>query len=173
MMCFSFLCHLTREKRETLLVIVLTRLLKNLRNSIVINDNRDFQVRITSKLFNAFDFKLGSIVDGIYFKPSSLEYNRFCTKNGKKIPCSHTIYQTVFLLGRTRGTFGIHHGKTREKYGVHGMFSRSWKTYLHALFPNSFTLVIQRGSLRCLFSVFLKRLCGENFLFDINFPAQA
>ena len=29
--------------------------------------------RETSKRFNAFDLKLGSIVDGIYFKPFSVE----------------------------------------------------------------------------------------------------
>ena len=56
-MCFSFLCHLTREKRETLSVAILTRLLKNSRNSIAINENLDCQVRETSKLFSAFDLK--------------------------------------------------------------------------------------------------------------------
>ena len=62
-MCFSFLRHLTREERETFLVAILTRLSSNSRNSIAINENWDFQVRMTSKLFNVFDLQLGGIVD--------------------------------------------------------------------------------------------------------------
>ena len=73
LMCFSILCHLTREKGETLSVAILTRLLTNSRNSIAINENWDFQVRMTCKLFNAFDLKIGSIVDVSYFTPPSIE----------------------------------------------------------------------------------------------------
>ena len=77
LMCFSFLCHLTGEEGETLSIAILTRLSTNSRNSIAINKNWDFQVRMTSKLFNVFDLQLGGIVDDNPFKPPSMEQNRF------------------------------------------------------------------------------------------------